>query len=277
MIRVERAIVKIPHGFLSNGSWIRQAQLRQLNGYDEEYLAETRELPIPLRTTGLLKRIVKFENMKESDAPETVRHLTVGDRVALIFHLRKLLFGDKLECLLTCPACKDDMSLSLSISQLLQPMVPHPQSEYVAKAGKFVLRLRPVTGADLEELLGDEQSDKSERLVRSCIVFSKPPLPDKFTDNILAMVSSKLGELDPQADLVLELSCPTCGHSFQNAFDVEKFIFQEIEMRQEQLEQEVHWLAFNYNWSEETILSLPLTKRKRYVELINRTLSGEGI
>ena len=36
------------------------------------------------------------------------------------------------------------------------------------------------------------------------------------------------------------------------------------------------WLAFNYHWSEDAILSLPIKKRKRYIELINTTLCRDG-
>jgi hypothetical protein len=34
----------------------------------------------------------------------------------------------------------------------------------------------------------------------------------------------------------------------------------------------VHWLAFHYHWSEESILSLTSKKRRRYVEFINDSL-----
>jgi hypothetical protein len=145
-----------------------------------------------------------------------------------------------------------------------------------------VLKIRPVTGADLESLSVKNDDDggsnkKADELVRSCIISSDPPLPDTFTDDLFTLISSELGKLDPQADLVLDLACPACKHSFQTVFNAEDFIFQEITSRRSQLEREVHWLAFNYHWSEDSILSLPLVKRKRYVDLINRTLSGESV
>jgi hypothetical protein len=290
------AIIMIPHGFSNNGSWLRKAEMRQLNGYDEQYLAEIDNYPLPVRTTALLERIVKFgKAVVESDIKEIIRHLTVGDRVALILHLRRLTFGDKMQCTIVCLACKEAMSLDLYTSNLLQPAILQARSEYVIDTKNFVLTLRPVTGADQEALFekdnndGDDrnnnnnnnnnnaQFNESERLARSCIVSSHPPLPDKLTGDLLDITSSKLEELDPQADIVLEIRCPGCQHTFQTSFNVEDFIFQEIYSRRKQLEREVHWMAFNYHWNEDSILSLPITKRKRYVELINRTLSGESI
>lgn len=276
---MERITALIPNGFPHNGSWIQQAELRQLNGHDEQLLAEIWNSSLPLKTTALLERIVTFgKSVAIPEIREIIRSLTVGDRVALMLHLRKLTFGDKLSCVLTCPDCKESMSLELSTSTLLQPTIPNPKSEYSINLDNFTLTIRPVNGADLEAIIeNSNKPDTAEQLVKSCIISSEPPLHDKLSDDFIAMVSSKLQELDPQANLELKFTCPTCQHSFQAPFNAEDYIFQEITEHQKQLEREVHWLAFNYHWSENSILSLPLTKRKRYVELINATLSGENI
>ena len=90
-------------------------------------------------------------------------------------------------------------------------------------------------------------------------------------------VSAKLEEMDPQADIVLDLSCPSCGHHFKTPFFIDDFMLREIRSRTSQLDREVHWIAFNYHWNEDDILSLPMRKRKRYVDLINSTLAGETV
>ena len=77
------------------------------------------------------------------------------------------------------------------------------------------------------------------------------------------------------ADLILISLVQYVNRSSKRLSLWEDFIFHEISAREQEFEQEVHWMAFNYHWSENTILSLPIKKRKRYVELINRTLSGE--
>ena len=282
------AIVTIPHGISIDGSWFQQVTLRELNGYDEQQSAEMINYPLPFRTTVLLARVARFENgsadaaTTESDnTTEIVRQLTAGDRVALMLHIRRLTFGDNLQCILSCPGCRESISLDLSVSKFLQPVNnSHSSSEYNITVDNFALKIRPVTGTDLESLSvnGDDGSNKkADDLVRSCIISSDRPLPDTLTDDLITVISTKLGELDPQADLILKLACPDCKLSFQTAFNAEDFIFQEISSRQSQLEREVHWLALNYHWSEDSILSLSLVKRKRYVDLINKTLSGESV
>ena len=281
---MEQVVVVIPRGFQHNGSWLRHPMLRQLTGHDEEYLISIgNSLPSVLRTTALLKRVITFNKaLTESDTEEILRHLAIGDRSALMLHVRRLTFGDLLKCVIGCPACKKAMSLDLSIDKLLQIEAPPPQTEYITNIEGFVFKLRPITGADQEALLltsdPNQYANLAEQLVRSCIASSDPALPQtSLTDDFIYIISSKLEEIDPIADVILDLSCPECHHAFKVPFIVEDFIFHEISARQQQFEQEVHWIAFNYHWSENAILSLPIKKRKRYVELINRTLSGEGV
>ena len=279
---MEQVTVVIPRGFQDNGSWLRHPMLRQLTGHDEEYLISIgNSLPSVLRITALLKRVITFDKaLTELDTEKILRHLAIGDRSALLLHVRRLTFGDLLICVINCPACKKAMSLDLPIDKLLQIESPPPQTEYIIKIEGFVFKLRPITGADQEALLlkndPTQYANQTEQLVRSCIVSSDPALPHtSLTDDFLNIISSKLQEIDPMADVILDLSCPECRHAFQAPFIVEDFIFHEISVRQQQFEQEVHWIAFNYHWSENAILALPIKKRKRYVELINRTLSGE--
>ena len=117
----------------------------------------------------------------------------------------------------------------------------------------------------------------AEELVKCSIVYSNHSLPNSLHDDFIFAVSSKQEEIDPLSDIVFSLICPNCRHHFQIYFDAERFILHEIGLRQNQLEHEIHWLAFNYKWAESEILLLPVKKRKRYVELINATLSGESI
>jgi hypothetical protein len=275
---LNRAVVTIPHGFQNNGTWTRTAEVKELTGHDEEAVADALGLSTPKRTTALLERLVSFAGISDSNILQTVRNLTAGDRVALILAVRRMLLGDSLDCLVACPSCGTDMSVELSISQLTNPTAPPPTEEREFEVSGHRLTLRPVAGNDLESA-GESPvgADTEEKLVKSCVTFSDPPLPERLPEPLLSAISEKLGELDPQADPQLDLTCPTCAVRFQTPFFAEDFVLREIERIQPQLEKEVHWIAFNYNWAETEILSLPVSKRKRYVELINRTLSGESV
>lgn len=292
---IQQITVTIPRGIptLDGNSWIQKVKLRQLNGYDEQYLLDIQNSLLPIHTCSiaLLKRVVSFGDytaMVENDKiDEILRHLSIGDRTALLLHLRKITFGDLLKCVLVCSSCNKTMSLDLSVTDILHINHSKPQKDYDVEIAGFSLKVRPLTGAD-QDLIFDKSSktdnnnnnnnfNLSEELVRCSIVYSNYSLPKSLPDDFIFAVSSKLEEIDPLSDIVFSLICPNCQHTFQTYFDTERFILYEIGLRQNQLEHEIHWLAFNYKWIESEILSLPVRKRKRYVELINATLSGESI
>jgi hypothetical protein len=277
-LKVERLTAPIPNGFPVGDLWVREAEVRSLNGFDEQLLAACRDSSVSFKISMLLERVVTFGKLTlKLDIRESVRKMTVGDRIALLLHLRKAAFGDKMPSVLTCPACESPMSLDLSVTSLLQPVTTNPQKSYRLKVGKFSLRIRPLTGADMEALSSAEGAENPiDDLLRLCIVSSKPELPQKLSPAFSSAVGSKLEQIDPQADTVLNLSCPTCGTTFQAPLNIEKYFLEEVAARQGQLDREVHWLALNYHWSEKDILALPVAKRKRYIDLINESLAGEG-
>lgn len=280
------ASVSIPRGILVNGSWIHQVEMRELNGNDEQLLADISEYPVVYRMTKLLCQIItRFGNfgnaIAKSQVEKCVRSLTVGDRNILALHIHRFTFGDRLDSVVSCPNCSKVMSLDFTISQLLEPMVSEPALDCDMDFEGISLKVRPVTAGDLELLLhGDKKTTAralhtEEELIRSCIVSSNPPLPDTLREDFVTAVALKLEELDPQSNLLLNLVCPECHHSFQISFDAEDFFLQELAARGGLLESEVHWLAFNYHWEEKAILSLSMRMRKRYVGLVNKTLAGE--
>ena len=305
--------IRIPHGVSYDGnSWLRSLYVRELNGYDERYLSALREdIPLSAKTTELLARVTilpaidgspieededegaeEEEQSKKSrrfvsktsfllNIADIVSRMTLGDRIAILLHLRRLTFGEIMSCEINCQSCKEIISMRISVSDMLQPSTElQPKSEYEVSIDSYALRVRLPNAKDQEAILSLDKSSNisqyTQHAVKSLILSALPILPNDISNDFLAKVSSKLGELDPQSDIVLNITCPHCNYFFQTAFIVEDFIFQEIAARQRLLEEEVHWLAFHYHWNESEILSLPVRRRKKYVELINRSLSGEN-
>lgn len=268
----------IPNGFLVGDLWVRQAEIRQLNGYDEQLLAKIHGYFSPVKTTLLLERVTSFGELTQKlDLHLTIRRLTVGDRLALILQLRKVTLGDIMHSVLQCPKCKEQLSFDMSVDSLLQPATQNPQTEYALNLEGVSLTVRPITGFDLEAVDSNpDLGNLKEQLLRGCIVASKPALPVTLSSQLQESISLKLAEIDPQAEIVLSVQCPACNGVFQVPFDVEDYFYREITARYRQLEREVHWIAFHYHWSEKAILYLSMGKRKHYIDMINTTLSGEG-
>ena len=281
---MRRATVQLSHGLPVNGETLKTAQIRELNGFDEEHLTETSGLSPLTRSRILLGALLEFNAGKEAGG-DLLRELTLGDFSAVLLQVRRMMFGDSMDCVMTCPACNAELSVNLKAGQLAENG-KGTASEQVNVDG-YLLNLRPVTMGDLERLQEQKRRHDAEGVtsvgrsleegfVRSCVTLSEPNLPDTIGKDLLSRIGTKLGEIDPRGDIVLDLTCPTCGHRFQAPFYPEDFFLRELDARVAQCEREVHWIAFNYHWTEDAIMSLPVNKRKRYVELINKTISGDN-
>lgn len=267
--------ITLPHGFAHEGSWRQRVLMRPLNGGDERFLAEAAaHLPPTGLISNLLGRLVFLADTGAPLTPEMIMQFTSGDGEALLLHLCRSLFGDRLACFLHCPRCSEPMTLDLAVRDLLVPAAANPASKYHRTVDGYQVVLRPVTIADLEAVKGEESAAR-ERLLRACVLAADPPLPAAlFTSELDEALSEALSVLDPQADLLLDLDCSVCGRSFQASFDPADFFRQGMAMRTKHLEEEVHALAFYYHWTEDAVLKLPVRRRRKYVEMIAGALAG---
>ena len=72
----------------------------------------------------------------------------------------------------------------------------------------------------------------------------------------------------PGAHSGLMARCVACEHRWQAPFDPAAFLFREVEAAVSRLTSEVHQLARAYAWSEESILAMGATRRRRYLDLV---------
>ncbi len=278
--------VVLPGGFERHGAWQHRVWLRPWSGHDEARLAEAEPTAsCAARTTALLASCLTLDGGDTPATPELARQLTVGDREALLLHLRKMTLGERLACVLTCPACGERMDLDLLVSDLLvAPYGRERQSHSVTIADGedvFRVRFRLPTGADQEVaaalVAGD--AEQAVRLVLARCVVDVVAANGHAMEELPLAVARRLpalmAELDPQAELRLEAECPTCGAPFATLFDAAGYVQQEITQASGELFREIHLLAYHYHWSEAEILALTGPRRRRYLGLLAETLPKE--
>jgi hypothetical protein len=278
---------QIPGGLLKNGVRIQDVELRPLNGEDEVFLLEGGELlSSPARETALLTQcVVRFG----SEVPATkavVRSLSVGDREALLLHLRLLTFGDRMPCVLSCPQknCCEKMNLDLFVKSLLVK----PYEEWrewhdvsLSVCGKDnQVRLRVPTGVDLELLSSCAPASPvmAEMLLLERCARVAPSdgeggqHVDSLSPALIDAIGRELSRLDPQAEILLSMKCAACGRDFTAEFDAGAYFYQELRGHIAYLYREVHTIARSYHWSESDILGMTPKNRSIYLGL----LAGEG-
>jgi hypothetical protein len=91
---------------------------------------------------------------------------------------------------------------------------------------------------------------------------------DLLPADVLGAVEDQMAAADPQADVRLALSCPACGHQWQEVFDIVSFLWGEVQAWALRLLREVHTLASAYGWSEADILALSPQRRQMYLEMV---------
>ncbi|HEX7979880.1 MAG TPA: hypothetical protein VF461_14830 [Gemmatimonadaceae bacterium] len=272
----------IPGGVWSEGAagtdqLRREVTLRAVTGEDEAFLLESADDLAPsLRATALLERCID-----EPDVAASAHALTVGDREALLLHLRRLTIGETLDCVLACPAdsCGERMELALPVAGLMVPPYRDVRREHEltvdVEGARYAITFRLPSAADLDAIGPIARRDPemgaaalAERCISRVTRDDAPLAAAELTTAARAALAEAMAERDPQAEIELELTCPACGTAFSALFDTASFFVQELEARAAQLLHEVHTLAWHYHWSERDILQMPRRRRERYLAMV---------
>jgi hypothetical protein len=294
--------ITLIHGFKNRENGLfKKIQIRALNGFDEEFLNTLEmengiNLPYPIKTNMLLSRVINifdgndhYKKYNESEKLDILKKMTIGDRVYMILYLRKLTFGDTFQIDIPCDSCRNLMSIDLSIDTIINnslvtqnkvycEYVSNIQTDndffYKCKISNSEVIIRLLNGLDQENISLNNINETE--LLGSCIVNLDLIGHEKLLDeDFRSKINSAFSALDPLSDILLTIVCPSCNNIFKIPFIIEDFIFKEIKSRFNNLEIDIHWLALNYHWTESNILSLPIPKRKRYLQLVRNTLEGE--
>ncbi|QQO57347.1 MAG: hypothetical protein N838_32360 [Thiohalocapsa sp. PB-PSB1] len=272
--------VNLPNGLWLDDQCQQVAGLNPLSGYDEAHLLALQGRVSPARwTSELLARCVTHIGTLQPVSLEAVQSLSVGDREALLLHVRRLAFGEALSCILDCPACGKKLNIDVQISQLLLPQTQNPAYWYRARLPQSNAQatFRLPTGADQEaiaDLAAQDPSAAVDMLMNACLhSLTDGDMPlEIWPEDVVGDLAKLIAEHDPQAELILNTACPECGHRFDVLLDVGTYFAEEINHRLPYLYREVHLMAWHYHWSEAEILSMTRSHRKIYLDLLDETL-----
>jgi hypothetical protein len=236
--------------------------------------------PLPIeRISALLERYVSVDSTQAG----WVHELTLGDREALLLHIIRLTFGNRIPCTLKCPACMKFMEVELQTDQLLLPSATNQEQfheeAFIADETSWQVRFRMPRACDVEAAIegGGSPTDAVATVLRHCVeeVWRQNDgdrhasiTADWWPAGLDAQIVARLAEIDPQAEIVLRLDCPTCGNRFSSVFDTGDYLLRELDGRERQLLYDVHRLAMAYHWSEKDILRMAPRKRKQYLKLV---------
>lgn len=189
--------------------------------------------------------------------------LTAADRDRVLAAVYRAELGDRIASTVSCPACAKQFDLDFRLSELCAAIAPDAAAAEPLAHGRYRLadgtEFRVPTGHD--ELAAALSTDPERTLLERC------RLAGDADDETIA---ATLERVAPLVSSELEATCPDCGHTHEVRFDVQPFLLARLVAERDQRAAEVHRLARGYGWSLSEILSLPRSRRRAYVELIER-------
>jgi len=242
--------------------------MRPLTAYDLLRVWEVGEDQHPLdRALALLA----------TACPELTRDelaaLSIGQRDARLLTLRERTSGPNLNGFVECPRCAERLEFDVAVADLRVAEAPDMREEaWEMVTGGLALRFRLPNSGDLAAVLDCQDPSAARNLLaQRCVLEASrdgvPVAASELPADAISGLAQRMSECDPQAEVLLDLSCPTCAHAWQALFDIVTFFWAELAAQAKRLLREVHALARAYGWSEADVLDMSARRRRFYLEM----------
>jgi hypothetical protein len=135
----------------------------------------------------------------------------------------------------------------------------------------YQIRYRAPNTEDIAGCAGLEPASSRRKLLACCVTDAryegKAFAAEELPEDIAQKVEEQIAALDPQADTLLDLTCPECHERWQEVFDIVSFFWAEIDAWARRILREVNILARAYGWRESDILALGPVRRQIYLAM----------
>ena len=218
------------------------------------------------------RRALPLLAASSDSSTEGVAVLSVGERDRRLLKLREWVFGSELGSVANCESCAERLEWTVDTKSLLA--APPALTDGAFTYDDYEIAFRLPNTLDLEAVAQSADAEVGRAvLLQRCVTSSTKAgvevgpaaLPAAVTDALAV----RMAEVDPQADVQMDLTCPACGHRWQALFDIESFFWTELQSWAQRILSEVHLLACAYGWREKDILELSAWRRQFYLGLVS--------
>ena len=206
--------------------------------------------------------------------------LSIGQRDARLLTVREATFGSRLAGFAECPACQERLEFVFDVADIrvgatnedgTEGAINRPPQIQEVSVDRYELRFRLPTSLDMAEVARcREVLIARDLLVQRCVLQARRDGVEvsALPDAVVVALGGHMLEADPQAEIQIDLSCPTCAHQWLVIFDIVAFFWSEISVQAKRLLREVHMLASAYGWHEADILAMSAARRQFYLEMV---------
>ena len=222
-------------------------------------------------TTVIANTVEKIGTLAMTN--ELAAGLSVGDRMYLMLQLAIRCDGDQMWLTPYCASCGEPFDVSMNRSEF---QIQHASKDYpttLITINEKEVGLRAVNGEDQCWLIENSPTDSVEALLSRCIqnVDRESPSPgfiSSLDKNERQQLEAIIQGLGPDVDCTLPVKCPECTAIQELEIDP-YWLGQALENN---LDDEIHTLAFYYHWSESEILNLTRDRRHTFIHKIDKEL-----
>jgi hypothetical protein len=237
----------------------RLASWRPPTGFDDLALAESEP--------GLAGAVAyaTATAVDESSLPLDASDLPIGDLDRLVAARRQALLGDSLVAEGRCAVCDTAIDVHFSLGEYESHMRPR-RARGVTFTGdgwwhhdRHDVSFRAPTARDV--IAAVAETDPRDAVVQRCC-------RGAATGAAVRAVEHALTALAPTLRSEVVGRCPECGDTGTMGVDVRELCMEELRFVAAAVFDDVHLLACSYGWTEDDILRLPSTRRRRYADML---------
>ena len=214
-------MVDLPGGYLTSaGEVIRTAEVKELNGRDEEVIAKATTVGKALSTI-IQRGTVSIGNIKAEES--VLDQLLAGDLDALLLGIIKATFGVDIEIPSYCDKCEDYKVVTVDLNEDVKVKIltdPINDRVFTVKGKKDIFTVQLPTGSDQKQLIANADKSEAEQttlLLQGCLLkINDNPVYSALQVQHLGMVDRKnivkeINKRVPGPQFTdLKVTCPEC-------------------------------------------------------------------
>ena len=201
--------------------------------------------------------------------------LPVGRRDGVLLDLYIATFGAQFIGTIPCPHCAEALEFDLYLPTLKveSDRLSDGDSHRFA-IGAYEFHFRPANTFDQVALLaGEARVDTARQILRQRCLLNvtyqgEPIVLADVPPAVYDQFAEAMTDVDPQAVLMMALSCPACQAGCSALFDIVHIFWSKLSFSARRLIQDIHLLASAYGWSEADILNLSAKRRQAYLNAV---------
>jgi hypothetical protein len=229
-----KKIVKLPHGYVSNGTCADEVEIRAMLGVEEDILSDDK-LPMVVRLNEMISNCLVRVGTETDKAKikDMVPKMSTEDQTVLLVALRSISVSDTYAIETECPHCEAPIRMDLSLSSLRvkQAAAKGTVLEVTLPSGQKA-KIRPMTIEDSMKtadmrLQGDSRLSTAI-LARTVELGGQAPTVEAIRNLLYGdrvALRNMFDEMEGGIESDFDVKCPQCKKPFKDTLDIARAEF----------------------------------------------------